>query len=229
MTAGARPAAEYTGGVTHLVPSAQLALPSPDDPKGARFLAVADAVVRQLLVRGPNELRYSEVARSAGVSRAWLYKYFGADHAALVDYVVRLFGEAFGGMQPRPASDDVPGWRAAMVAGVRDGLRDVAAAPWLMKIYGRYRYDSGPLGVQLRDLQRRFVEKGTEELPAVLAQDRRAAQRMIEAFTDARLGMYMRWADASRREPADEEAVVAFLLAIVDLHVARCGVDLARS
>lgn len=206
-----------------VTPTLELGLPAPDDPKAARFHAVADAVVRQLLVRGPDELRYADIARSADVSRAWLYKYFGPDKDALLDFVVQLFGAAFGGLDAARDTDDVDAWREAMAQGVLRGLDDVAAAPWLMRIYGRYRLTQGRLGAQLRALEDRMVDKGADDLPPALRRDRGRARHFVRSFTGARLGVYTIWADEASRADLDAAQVVEDLMGIVDAFVARVG------
>ena len=69
------------------------------DTKDARFARVAEAVVALLLRGGPDELRFVTLAREARVSRPWLYKYFGPDRDALLDFTVRTYGAAFAGVE----------------------------------------------------------------------------------------------------------------------------------
>ncbi len=192
------------------------ALPEPASDKEARFQAVADAVVRRLLRGGPNDLKYAAIARSAGVSRAWIYKYFGAEVDDLLDYVVRAFGDAFAELEVEREGD----WRERMETGTRKGLRDVAAAPWLMTIHGRYRHSDNRLGVGLRDLLQRFVGSMVQNMPAPLRRDRDRATRFAEAFMAARIGMFVEWSDPAVRARLDEDEVVDDLLAMVDRYIA---------
>lgn len=67
------------------------------DPTGKeeRFRRVCEAVLATLLRGGPDALAVSTLARKAGVSRAWIYKYVGADQDALLEAAAHVVGDAF--------------------------------------------------------------------------------------------------------------------------------------
>lgn len=174
---------------------------------------MAEAVIALLLRGGPETLRYSAVARKAGVSRPWIYKQFGKDPAALLDFVVKLFGERFAEMETSHRTEDVAGWRAAILASTRKGLHDAAGAPWVMQVWFRYRHARNPLGEAIRDLERRHVDKLVADMPPRLRK-RRDAVAFARFFDAARLGVFHLWIDPAGRH--DEDAVVAWLGAMLD-------------
>ena len=55
-----------------------------DSPKAERFGRVARAVVELLLHGEPSSVTVSAVARRAGVSRPWIYKYVGKERGELL-------------------------------------------------------------------------------------------------------------------------------------------------
>ena len=57
--------------------------------KEERYADVARVVAGLLLRAGPDAVRVSTVARLAGVSRPWLYKYLGGEPDDLIRYAVR--------------------------------------------------------------------------------------------------------------------------------------------
>ena len=178
----------------------------PDTDKEARFHAVSEAVVRSLLRGGPDDLRYATIARNAGVSRAWLYKYFGKDTSELLHFAARLFGEAFVDLDRPIEADDAEAWREEVVANTLRGFADVEAHPWTMQLYFRYRHDRGVLGQSLRDLRQRHRDKFVAEMPHM-----RRSAAFADAFTSIRLGLYFDWLDADFRRDNPLDRIEAML------------------
>lgn len=185
-------------------------LVTPDSEKEARFHAVSEAVVRSLLRGGPDDLRYATIARHAGVSRAWLYKYFGKDTDELLLFVARLFGDAFADMDRPIAATDDAGWRDAVLENTRRGFDDVLAHPWTMQLYFRYRHDRGVLGQALRDLRRRHLDKFVAEMPHM-----RRSRPFADAFASVRLGLYFDWLDEDFRQANSLDRIMAPLRAML--------------
>ncbi len=60
--------------------------------KQDKLSRVAESVARSMLrAQDPELLSYSSIARRAGLSRGWIYKYLGADRSALLEHVVTHF------------------------------------------------------------------------------------------------------------------------------------------
>jgi len=184
-----------------------------DDPgKEARFERVAEAVVGQLLRGPPSDLQYAAIARRAGVSRPWLYKYFGPDKEGLVAFTARLFGEAFARLEAFPPSPTVEAFREHLASGTRRGLADALTAPWCVEIYFRYHHAQHVLGQAVRDVEATHVAAFADALPPTLRRDRAAALRFAEVFTATRMAVYFRWLDPAFRQRHSEDAMVREVL-----------------
>ena len=114
--------------------------------KEQRFDDVAEAVAALIAQGGPSRVTVSAVARRAGVSRPWIYKYFGQDPAAMVNHAARLYAEAFSDLGRSRATADVPTWRLHLVEATRNGLRDTVLAPWCVQLYFRHRHAPDAVG-----------------------------------------------------------------------------------
>lgn len=172
-------------------------LPPPDSSKATRFHRVAWAVAHVLLRGGP--LRIADVARRAGVSRPWIYKYLGADPDALVAFAVRTYAEAFGA----PLDGSLDGLEL-LRAGTRKGLDDAVVAPWCVLVFFRYRHARGPVG----DAVRAALRTQAAELAARLPPPHRGDVGRATVFEATRLALYHEWLDPEVRALTDPDAVV---------------------
>jgi AcrR family transcriptional regulator len=198
----------------------ELRLPDTDSSKEERFHKVAEVVATLVLRSGRDGLKVATVARRSGVSRAWIYKYFGPDPAALVAFAIRLYGEAFSDLASSRSADNVAEWREIVAQATHKGLRDALAAPWCIQVYFRYRHSPDEIGEAIRDLETRYIERSLEELPSRLRADRARAQRFVEFFTGTRLGAFHRWLDPKVRSRVTEDQAVLEILRPLDQFVA---------
>jgi AcrR family transcriptional regulator len=194
--------------------------PPPSDPKAARFYAVARAVVDVLVQHGPDAVTVSTISRRSGVSRAWIYKQFGTETQALLDFTFRELGGLVAGLDLRRNGADLTSWRADIVAATRVGLRHAEVAPWGASLYFRYRNAGGVLGEAVRAVEDRHVRQFIEDLPAELSAPREQALTFARVFATARLGVYVWWADPAARASSSEDAVISVLLGMLDGFVA---------
>lgn len=186
--------------------------------KEERFERVAAAVVRTLLREGPAELRVATVARRAKVSRAWVYKYFGRDTSALIDFTARRFGTQYAQLDEGRAAASCEEWLANLHGSLLQGLLDTEAKPWTIQLRFGYRYSSSPLGDAIRDLESRHLAKLQQELPPALA-GHPSAPRFVAVYTQCMMGIFMWWSQPENREGVSRDAVVHQLLGMARQHI----------
>lgn len=198
-------------------------LPPPGSLKEARFQRVAAAVIELVGERGAEGLQYAEVAGRAGVSRAWLYKYFGRDRDTLVAFAARTLGDAFIEHDQDRSGLASHEWRDVIASATRQGLEDAVQAPILVVLWFRYRHADGVAGEAVRDVVRRHVEKFVDDMPSELRRDRARARRFAEVFASARMGAFHLWLDPAFRAVCSIEEVVGPLLGMLDAYSAPAG------
>ena len=189
-------------------------LPPPSHAKEAKFHRVAWAVATALLRKGEDGLRVSDVARRAGVSRAWVYKYFGHSTDDILLYSLRLFGPAFAA-PAGPVGGTVEDWRDGVATSMQKGLEDVAAVPWCVAVYFRYRHAHGPFGDALRMVEAQELEAFRQRMPEALKR-RRDSQGFVRTFHAARMGLLFAGLEGQAVDASDVER----LMGIVDHFVA---------
>jgi AcrR family transcriptional regulator len=151
-------------------------------------------------------VRIADIARRAGVSRAWIYKYLGGEPAALIAFAVHTYAEAFGAPVAGPL-DAIERLRA----GTRKGLDDARLAPWCVLVFFRFRHAKGPLG----DTIRAALRAQAEELAGRLPPPHRGDLAVATLFEAARLALYHEWLDPEVRAVVDADRAVDHLLALL--------------
>lgn len=187
-------------------------LAAPDSTKAQRFEQAVSAAAEIVYQRGAASLSVSAVARRAGLSRAWVYKYIGAEPEALLALTARHFGSAFAGLgQVRPSSN-ADEWYANVCIATRDGLTDVLTAPLLVEMYFRHRLAPGVIGETLREVAREHRHAFVAAMPAELQRDPEGAMRFGRFFTASRMGAYHLWCDPSVRAQTTEDQALEEIL-----------------
>jgi AcrR family transcriptional regulator len=189
------------------------------ESKDERFERVTRVVFSELLRGGPDALQYANLARTAGVSRAWLYLYFGANKDALLSYTARMLGGAFTAFDVPSGPPTADGLRATVADGTRKALADIASTPGTMLLYFRYRNEPDPLGAEIRELERRYIDQFVAITPRHIPPDE--ARRFAELQMSMRTGLYYRWVDPDFRNTHSVGYVVAEVLSVIDGFLAR--------
>jgi hypothetical protein len=189
------------------------------ETKDERFDRVARAVFLELLRGSPDALQYANLARQAQVSRAWLYLYFGPDKNALLAYTARLLGGAFTAFDVPASTASGAALRAAVEQGTRRALDDIAENPGTILLYFRYRNEQDPLGIEIREIERRYIEQFAEIIPKHVP--RVDARRFAELQMAMRTGLYHRWVDPVFRTSCSPDVIVAEVLSVLDGFLAR--------
>lgn len=189
----------------------RMSAPSPRG-KQRKLSRVADAVARALLrAARPEAIPYSAIARGAGVSRGWIYKYLGTDRRALLDFVASHFARDFGELGERRSYRDAADWVDGVVASNRKALRDVLRWPFVVTLYLRHRSRDDALGSKIRELEREFVRKFSAEIPRDAIADPRRRAIFAETFLAARFGIWQRWLDPAFRRRYREDEVLEMM------------------
>jgi AcrR family transcriptional regulator len=182
--------------------------------KGERFHDVALAVTTILRHRRPDDLSVSRVARRAGVSRAWVYKHFGADTNALLDFAVRELADFFASKERRHDPSSIEAWLASIEAAVGASLDDVLEAPWALDLYFRYRNHPGSLGDVMRVIEVRYVDQFIGDMPEAL-RSRSDTRSFAVLFTNTRMNLMWTWSQPRFRADVPKDQAVRHLMALV--------------
>ncbi|MGE0616121.1 MAG: TetR/AcrR family transcriptional regulator [Bacteriovoracia bacterium] len=179
--------------------------------KSEKMIHVAQCTLSIIQVHGTEGVNHSRLARSAGVSRAWLYKYFGSSREALIEFAIDYFGKLFAEMEHERGLRGAREWVAETKQGLDRMLRDTARYPWLIPIYFRYKGTSSPMGRCIARLEKLYFEKHSRELMSVFKSDREKAYLLSQVLTSFRMGLAQAWQTGGFGTKNDPEQILEYV------------------
>lgn len=179
--------------------------------KEERRARVAEAVAKIVSLHGVEALNFSRTARTAKVSRAWLYKYLGANRSDLVHLAVDHFAMVFSRRSEKTSVDNLQVWIRLQIEDFDEFLSNVQQYPWAMSVYMRYKGSDTIFGERIREMERRFFKKSSEELRHALPMDAKKSLWTAEMLTAAKVGLAHHWSTSTdQRESRRMEMLMAF-------------------
>ena len=169
--------------------------------KPEKVETVAEWTLRIIDAHGLDALSISRVARAAGVSRPWLYKYVGGTKQDLIVLAARRYGNLLSGLDRRPRTDSRDNWVHDTMANTQQLFLRTRELPWILRIYYRYKGTNTVLGGVILDLEGRYLDAHTREISKVWNSPVEESRIIAESLMAARLGMAHRY---QYREEVDE-------------------------
>lgn len=190
--------------------------------KARKFERVAQAIAALLSSHGVRGITISAVARKAGVSRPWVYKYVGRDSAAVLAFAVQHFAAYFAELGSQGEPPEGTTWETWMEGGLGRITAKAAVNPAPLRLYFQFAAAPNRLGELLapalaahRRGQRSLMEKrfslGKDE--AQLFSLLWDAIRLGAAF-EASIAGEGDLSDSARRSLADPRLGAALLQAL---------------
>lgn len=153
---------------------------------------VAEHTLRLVLRHGLDAITHAKVARAAGVSRPWLYKYIGRERSDLVASAADHFGLRLAELDQRPRCDTRAHWTADSVEGLATMVQHAARAPWVLPLYYRHIGTGDPIGERIAELERRYLDASTLELTRAGIASGPRARTIAELVHAMRIGLVHR-------------------------------------
>lgn len=169
---------------------------SVDEPSGKeeKVEAVAAATAKLLWQHGVEGLTHARLARAAGVSRSWLYKYVGAEDEDLLRFVTVHFGAMLAKFQTRPRTDCKEHWIEDTSEGVFLLMRQGVQFPWVLPLYYRYVGTDSALGQCIAEIEDRYLDTASREIEQVFQVPLERARWAAELLLVLRAGIAYRHA-----------------------------------
>ena len=156
--------------------------------KEAKFVQVAQAVVVLLPQRGVRGLTISAVARAAGVSRTWIYRYIGQTQGELLQHAARYFVTIFTGLADPGA--DPSGNREAWWHGGMGRIQEQARqSPDALRLYFQFAGASHELGRMLAPVLEIHQQRQAAELQKEQGLTTLQAAKVSLVWDAVRLGL----------------------------------------
>jgi AcrR family transcriptional regulator len=181
--------------------------------KKEKLIKLADGLLKLVAQGwGTEGLTISRVARAAGVSRAWIYKYggslddliaFGADHHA------HLFASLEQAPEKVPTIEE---WIQLTAENFARLLDHTDRKPVVILLYFRFRGTKTLLGKRIRHVELLQARREVAEVQRLFAIPETQAKQVCEIIGNIRMGMAYGWADGELKDLATRDEVKTHFL-----------------
>ncbi|OFZ20017.1 MAG: hypothetical protein A2X94_11695 [Bdellovibrionales bacterium GWB1_55_8] len=182
-----------------------------DSEKAQKMLRVAEATLKILDQHGITGLSFSRVARSAAVSRTWLYKYIGGSDQELLAFAVETFGRIYARLDDSGSHRNDKEWLRGTVARFGRLLDSTIQYPSVLPIYFKFRGSENLVGKTIEGIERIYLSRQTAELERIFSLPAKTARLAAEVLLGIRIGVAHRWLQTGMRQKVKKEELLVFL------------------
>lgn len=179
--------------------------------KEAKMLSVAQATLQLLGQGGVDAVSFSRIARSSGVSRAWLYKYIGNSDEKLIEFSVDLFGSYFARLDEPVGGGSSRLWTRQVIDRFSALLETSLKYPVVLNIYFRYQATPTLLGQRIARIESVYLKHQVLEIQKSVPVSAAQARMVAEILLGIRMGLAHRWLSAEFRKSTSKEELLQYL------------------
>ena len=166
---------------------------SKTNDKSHKFELVAGAVFTLLNQSGITSVSHSKVARIAGVSRPWIYKYIGKGSNDLIDFAAMHFGQKLlelgKNMQNIKKADELTHFAMDATWALMKKLNE---HPEIAPLYFRYAGTKNPMGVAIQKLEKSQIKQMSQTVSQSFKISLTEAEIVAEVIMALRMGLGFR-------------------------------------
>ncbi len=171
--------------------------------KAEKMEAVAFAILRAdaRARRTQPKLNVSQIASACGVSRAWIYKYFGSTQDEIIEAVIDILAPLI--LTAGSDEGSSPGeWSRRLTKGLEESLDEVENYPEIFEFYFRHRIGSSRFQNRIAFHENAYVENTVRpQLQRAFDLTPTRAREVAETIMTLRLGLIFRWLTTKDRAP----------------------------
>ncbi|MGE0631421.1 MAG: TetR/AcrR family transcriptional regulator [Pseudobdellovibrionaceae bacterium] len=176
--------------------------------KSDKVERVSNAIVNIMYLKGIEKLTLSQVARSAHVSRAWIYEYIGATREELIELAAKHLGEAMILFKMPRSSADQLSWLENEIQRLDCNLKNIEAYEKVFPIYFRYRGTSTALGDKIEEVETLYHGECVKELENIFGLSKEQASTVSMTIGNTKLGLMHRWLTISKKEDSQKTKIL---------------------
>jgi AcrR family transcriptional regulator len=191
------------------VPYARAVIPD-DNPKALKMAKAAEACLRLIAAQGLGAVSFARVAREAGLTRPWLYKYVGRSKKSLMEHAVDHFGNILVLLEERPNPKSSAEW-SEINRQLTGRLLDLASAhPSVFHVYYRYRGSPNAIGERIARIEAFYFERITGELGRALGMTGARARELGQTLMAVRMGLVHQWLSSAKQDKVVRARILSF-------------------
>ena len=178
------------------------------DSKEGKIKKVAEAMLNLIFLHGTDAVTPTRLARAAGVSRSWIYKYLGGSQASLLDFSVQHFGEMF-------AEVNVPLDISSPAAYIKDQEESFGRLidatdmfPGVISIFYQFRGKKHRLGPRIDEIATKQLSREADEIAKCFKIPLARASQISASLTIYRLGTAHAWVMGALKKAYNRESLL---------------------
>ena len=171
-------------------PSAHLQV---QDLKSEKIKRVAGATLNIIWQGGIRSLNPTRVARSAKVSRPWIYKYIGGSKDALMENAVDYFGRLYARVDLRFDGNSVEHWMNEEMKVLDENFDLTEECPWILPLYYNFKGSQTAIGRGIEKIEKEYLRKKTDEVKKLIRVSEPTCRLIAELMLTYRLATVHRW------------------------------------
>lgn len=159
------------------------------DDKSDKFEKVQRAALRILAKKGLAGFNHSELARLSGVSRSWIYKYFGQNKDEALDIVVDHYSKQLVYLRSPRSFTDVDSYKKAVKDDTSRFFQLSKEYPEIVQVIFMFYFSDHKLGRRIRKDHAEHIEKLSDEFINYLKIPQKDALDLAWVMSSMRLGI----------------------------------------
>lgn len=182
-----------------------------DSSKSEKMHETAKVVLNILLVKNIDDVTFANVARGAGVSRPWLYKYIGSKKEDLTNFGVEYLGKFVTQQDLGEQINSRTEFRDHITRGLSRMFDICEAYPFFVPIYFKYKGTNTAPGVAINYVEQDYIKRQTQIILKLYKMDLTTAEVTAEALTSFRMVLAFNWLRGELKNKASREHVLGVL------------------
>ncbi len=179
--------------------------------KEKKYETVGLNVIKAVLDISEPKLNIQKIAKESGVSRAWVYKYFGSTHEEVVDMSIQCLAPILVKLSKKRARPKTKTeWVGVYIEYLEETLQEISKYPELIKYYYYCLLFENNFTEKLKKQESVFLE--VISIPRIMSAfkcNRAKAKSIASLAHNLRLGIMLSW----YQEPVRSSAKLTKLLA----------------
>lgn len=178
------------------------------EDKQEKLARVAKSIMGIVVRFGMDSLTPSRLARAAGVSRPWVYKYIGGSKEALSNFAVDHFGQLLTQLDSgsKPASVDF--FETDEIRRLENALDLIDQNPEVIQIYFRFKGSPSIMGTAIDKIEEQYRQSKVHQIKETFDLSDKEALVYTEILKTLKMGLYHQWLTGPLRENLSRQEYV---------------------
>lgn len=181
------------------------------EDKQEKLARVAKSIMGIVVRFGMDSLTPSRLARAAGVSRPWVYKYIGGSKEALSNFAVDHFGQLLTQLDSGSKPPSVDFFESDEIRRLENALELIDDNPEVIQIYFRFKGSPSIMGTAIDKIEDQYRMAKVHQLKETFQLSDKEALVYTEILKTLKMGLCHQWLTGPLRGQISREEYVSIV------------------